>query len=155
MVMPMCSDGESDMFEPNPFNYDAFAAGCQKRWNVTPRPEWALITYGGRNLRDVTNIIFSNGGLDPWSGGGVLTNQSSSLTAIWIPEGAHHLDLRTSNKDDPESVTVAREKEKTIIRAWIEKRRADDSPKPRVSVHWVALTDFNHSRETCVARCLS
>ena len=145
--MPMCSNGESDMFEPNPFDYDAFATGCKLRWGVTPRPEWALIAYGGRDIRDVTNIIFSNGGLDPWSGGGVLQNLSSSLVSIWIPEGAHHLDLRSSNKDDPESVTVAREKEKAIIQGWIEKHRnGDDKPGPHVTFRWIKTQGIEHAR---------
>merc|ERR1719347_2330715 len=28
--------------------------------------------YGGRNLDSASNIVFSNGLLDPWSSGGVL-----------------------------------------------------------------------------------
>ena len=58
MVMPMCTDGKTDMFEPSPWNYAEFAAGCKARWNVVTRPDWALVNYGGKNLQDVTNIIF-------------------------------------------------------------------------------------------------
>ena len=63
--------------------------------------------------------VVSNGGLDPWSGGGVLKDLSPSLVSILIPEGAHHLDLRASNPNDPPSVTSAREREKSIIKQWI------------------------------------
>lgn len=58
MVMPMCSDGVNDMFEPSPWNFSAFAAGCQQRWGVTPRPDWAITEYWGTSLATASNIIF-------------------------------------------------------------------------------------------------
>ena len=63
--------------------------------------------------------FFSNGGRDPWSGGGQLESVSDSLIAIFIPEAAHHLDLRSSNPADPQSVIDARNQEKEIFRKWI------------------------------------
>ena len=35
-------------------------------------------------------VIFSNGGLDPWSSASVTRNASSSLVAINIPNASHH-----------------------------------------------------------------
>ena len=64
-------------------------------------------------------ISYSNGMMDPWSGGGVLESLSDSLVAILIPEGAHHLDLRAANPADPPYVRAAREQEQAFITSWL------------------------------------
>lgn len=61
----------------------------------------------------------SNGLLDPWSGGGVLKDMSDSLRAIVLPKGAHHLDLRASQPDDPPQLTQVRKTEMDIMTGWI------------------------------------
>lgn len=66
---------------------------------------------------------FSNGGLDPWSSGGVTSNISHSLVSIMIPDGAHHLDLRYSNDLDPPSVRAARALEVKYFQEWIKKAK--------------------------------
>jgi hypothetical protein len=71
--------------------------------------------YWGKNITTASNIIFSNGDLDPWSGGGVLKSPGAHLWAIVIKGGAHHLDLRASNPKDPKSVIRARNVEKRLI----------------------------------------
>lgn len=67
-----------------------------------------------------SNIVFSNGLLDPWSGGGVLRTPNDKVKIMIIPEGAHHLDLRSSNKNDPQSVIEARMFELSAIKDWIQ-----------------------------------
>ncbi|GBP12367.1 Lysosomal Pro-X carboxypeptidase [Eumeta japonica] len=119
MVMPMCSDGINDMFEHNPWNYTTFAQNCKKKYGVIPKPEAARIKYGGDNLRAASNIVFSNGLLDPWTGGGILSNINDDVKAIIIKKSAHHLDLMASNPNDPRSVVVARTSTKNNIRNWI------------------------------------
>ena len=66
-----------------------------------------------------SNIVFSNGGYDPWRAGGVLRSLSPTLEAIDIEHGAHHLDLFFSNPADPPSVKAARASELAAIKRWI------------------------------------
>lgn len=119
MVMPMCTDGIQDMFEPEEWNFQAYSEGCYSMFGVRPRVDWAGTVYGGKDIASHSNIIFSNGGLDPWSAGGVTYNISESLVSILIPDGAHHLDLRYSNDQDPPSVRAARALEVKYFREWI------------------------------------
>ncbi|XP_043927145.1 lysosomal Pro-X carboxypeptidase [Protopterus annectens] len=123
MVMPMCSDGVNDMFEPQKWDFPTFSADCFKMWGVKPRQTWITSVYGGKNISAHSNIIFSNGDMDPWSGGGVRKKISESLIAINIPEGAHHLDLRSKNVNDPASVLKARSLEIQYINKWIQEFR--------------------------------
>ena len=118
----MCSNGINDMFEPQSWDYNAYAQACQQQFGVNPRVEWPIINFGSNatDIKEQTNIIFSNGHLDPWYGGGVLTNINDKLPAIVIQEGAHHLDLRSSNPQDPSSVIKARLNEIDIIQSWID-----------------------------------
>lgn len=60
--------------------------GCIADWGVAPRPLWADNEWGGRRISAASNIVFSNGLLDPWHGGGVLEDVSDSLPALIIPE---------------------------------------------------------------------
>ena len=78
-----------------------------------------MCRWGGRNLESLSNVVFSNGLYDPWHGGGVLTNLSSTVVAVIIPDGAHHLDLMFSNPSDPPTVKQARLTELWHIQKWI------------------------------------
>lgn len=118
MVLPMCNTPDT-MFRVKEWNFKKEAEKCMNKFHIEPKLNDITMRYGGRNLRDTSNIIFSNGLLDPWSGGGVLQTDNPKIYIIIIPEGAHHLDLRSSNPKDPASVIQAREQESKIIGQWI------------------------------------
>lgn len=119
MVMPFCANSSDTMYRTTTWDLKAFSEKCYKRFHLIPKPYDIELRYGGRNIHAASNIIFSNGLLDPWSGGGVLQSPNDKIYVIIIPEGAHHVDLRQSNPLDPPSVRDARQKEAAIIKEWI------------------------------------
>lgn len=135
MVMPMCSDGINDMFEMKAWNLDEYSDECMKKWKTKPRPMMTSVMYGGRNITSSSNIVFSNGLLDPWSTGGVTKTLSDSLISVIIPEGAHHLDLRASDPNDPVSVVKARDIEKQSIAKWIAASAKKEKMRPPIIIN--------------------
>jgi len=132
MVMPISSNGTSDMFPLSVFSLESWTEYCQQTWGVTPNPYWVTTNFGGDLLPSGitnlvgSNIVFSNGQLDPWSSGGVVTSPDllRDMVSIVIPNAAHHLDLRGPNQADYPELLNAREIEIAFIEQWIlEKQR--------------------------------
>ncbi|XP_070532339.1 dipeptidyl peptidase 2-like [Ptychodera flava] len=126
-IMPGGSNNVTDMFPVLPFTLEMRDEYCQKQWNITPRNNWLNVNLWGRDISSASNIVFSNGNLDPWRRGGVTESVSESLVAILIEGGAHHLDLRSSNPADPPSVVQARAKEVQYIQQWIKQAQRNNS----------------------------
>eukprot|EP00731_Ephydatia_muelleri_P033891 Em0041g4a len=116
LTLPCSTNNITDMFPPTVFDPSAY---CKAKWGVEVRPGWTKAELWGKDILSASNIIFSNGNLDPWHIGGVVTNLTDTLRAVYIQGGAHHLDLRFSTSDDPQSVTFAREQERDIISMWL------------------------------------
>ncbi|KAJ0405963.1 hypothetical protein P43SY_005529 [Pythium insidiosum] len=115
------TNGETDMFWPRTVTMDEITSRCQRVWGTTPDPKWIRVSYGDSSLRSASNIVFSNGKLDPWSSGGVHdVHGNDKLTVVTIEEGAHHVDLFFSHPDDTESIQAARDKEIELISKWID-----------------------------------
>ena len=74
-------------------------------------------------MAGVSNIVFSNGELDPWRGGGVTKNLSESLPSIVIEDSGHHIDLYFSSPNDTAAIKNARQFELSQIRGWIQQKR--------------------------------
>ena len=80
------------MFWMNEYNQTLINEHCQDVRKVKPRQHWIRNEYGGRNLlQGHSNIVFSSGGFDGWSSGGIATNVTKhDLSAIMIRRGGHH-----------------------------------------------------------------
>ena len=124
LAMPI-GYGNDSMFLEQAFDYDEYTKFCQEEYGLTPDYTWALRYFGGFNIdKDflaATNVIYSNGELDPWRAGGLNKNVTAdgSGIALYIEGGAHHLDLRPPNDQDPATVTNARNIEMANIKKWI------------------------------------
>jgi len=118
------TNNRTDMFPPRDWTLTNLTSHCKAVWGITPRPTWLRTYTGGNNIHYASRIIFSNGLLDPWHGGGFLHSLSDSLIAITIKDGAHHLDLRGSDPRDPASVVEARKHETYLIGKWLAQAQA-------------------------------
>ncbi|KAL5107863.1 hypothetical protein TcWFU_006334 [Taenia crassiceps] len=114
----------NDLFPSLPKSLTDVNVYCFKKYGVRLSEKQLLTAFGPvSNWKTASNIVFSNGNLDPWMKGGILDDVSKSVIALQIKGGAHHLDLRGSNSADPPSVKVARQEEIEAISGWLEEYR--------------------------------
>jgi hypothetical protein len=93
MVLPIGSNAKSDFFPVAPYDPAQMAAYCNKKWGVVPRVGWVAAYYGAANVAGSSNIVWSQGALDPWRGLGLQQTPpaGSPYDVIRIDHGAHHL----------------------------------------------------------------
>jgi len=122
LLMPSGTKGGSnDMLYASEWNVEDTISWCNMQYEIEVDEKGpASRKYGGRNVyKAMSNIVFSNGDMDPWMPGGVVTKQSESVVNIMIEAAGHHLDLMFSNSADPQSVVDARNVEIEHIEKWI------------------------------------
>lgn len=146
--MPFSKDGVRDMFWPAPWDAEAATQACLDQFGVAPDPLYASREWGGKRISSpgasssssssstLTNVVFSNGLLDPWHGGGVLEGAGfdASVAVVLIAEGGHHVDLFFEDEADPQSVKEAREVEREHMRRWVAQARGGQKEKAVASV---------------------
>ncbi|CAB3402272.1 unnamed protein product [Caenorhabditis bovis] len=148
IVMYMCSRGGSNDFFWNECGTDVLqllqeqCAGifAQYNWSTNVWNVDAIKTLYGLTLDGASNLILTQGHLDPWSGGGFAENATDVSRGIYvmeIPASAHHLDLRQPNTCDPNTVTNARYQIIKILKCWVDPTcigNPEIKPLPSVSI---------------------
>ncbi|KAJ1349024.1 hypothetical protein KIN20_004466 [Parelaphostrongylus tenuis] len=160
IVIDMCSKGgENDFFwnECSPSSIDFLAQVCEstlKRFNWTTA-NWnidAVATLYGLTVQHASNIILTQGHLDPWSGGGYKASSPDNrndqgIYVVEIPASAHHLDLRTPNTCDPNTVKNARYQIVQILKCWVgscnTQYRMDKLPELKLAPEGTECHDVN------------
>ncbi|KAF7490169.1 Putative serine protease K12H4.7 [Sarcoptes scabiei] len=74
--------------------------------------------YGSKNLQ-VTNVIFSNGMIDPWHALGILKSINPTAIPLLMQETAHCADLYPSSDSDPKSLRQARKTIRTYLTKFL------------------------------------
>lgn len=124
LAMPI-GYGPDSMFVETPFDYEAYTSMCEEQYGLTPDYTWPLRYFGGFDIEKdflaLTNIVMSNGELDPWRAGGLNKNVTAdgSGIALYITDGSHHIDLRLPEAGDTAPITEARAIETANIKQWI------------------------------------
>lgn len=125
MFMPAGQNGVTDMFYNAPWNTSQQIESCNQQFpGVLTQPGWVQINYGGYGVATWgSNIVFSNGALDPWHGGGILTATAPAVETVLIPDVGHHIDLMFSNPKDTGAIRAARAIEVENIAKWIANKK--------------------------------
>ncbi|KDO34307.1 hypothetical protein SPRG_19121 [Saprolegnia parasitica CBS 223.65] len=112
--------GDDDMFPPQRHNETADAMRCLQTWGVQLRPFGAHTMYGGRaGLEAATNLVLTNGDMDPWSHSGVLQSLAPSVVAVRIPKGTHQSDLYFHDATDSDDLKSARSVVRAHVQHWL------------------------------------
>lgn len=124
----------TDAFPPRAWGLPQLREYCFQRWGVVPQPDWFRSWLEG--IKRSSHVIFTNGLLDPWRGGGILENLSATVVAVTIPEAAHIYDLAGTHPGDTAAVVDARRRVAELLRTWLADgdRDADTAPVPSTYV---------------------
>ncbi|TVU26845.1 hypothetical protein EJB05_29413, partial [Eragrostis curvula] len=131
MVLMTAGVRDGGVARPRSFNFTQMLDEQREYTGLPLRPYWIEAEFGGFDIgnvlrRSASNIVFFNGLRDPWSAFGVLKSISDSIVALVEPQGAHNVDLKFSEKDDPDWLKQVRVKETRIIARWLRQYYRDE-----------------------------
>jgi len=126
-LLDITTNGVTDMFWDLPLDLKPRKELLEKKlgFPITQRPDWLPNNFGGRNykeeLKNYSNIVFSNGSIDPTKTLSITENISDTVLGFEMEGAAHGLDILLPNPADPASVVKGREIEAENIAKWIAK----------------------------------
>ncbi|KAI6234044.1 hypothetical protein M3Y99_00837800 [Aphelenchoides fujianensis] len=129
-----CADKQSATMNNFETYYKAVCTAAESTvdgYRATKHLDFDAITkYFSVDLRGASNIIVTNGVLDPWSAGAAQIDLDSAkwnqIFSYTIDGAAHHLDLRQPNSCDPASVQDARFQIVQILKCWVGRNQTGD-----------------------------
>jgi len=83
-----------------------------------PRIAESNVNYGGKNPQS-SNVLFVNGGLDPWSSLSITSYISESLMYLVIPDTSHCADMYRTRPNDPTDLVAAQIMIASQIHKWL------------------------------------
>ncbi|CAJ0942639.1 unnamed protein product, partial [Mesorhabditis belari] len=137
IVIEMCARGNTSFYydECSPPPLSAMLDYCQSAftkqrdgtdfgWKKGMLRENGVRNLYGLTLSAASNIILTQGHLDPWSGGGYqktdpYANPFNGIYIFEIQGSAHHLDLRQPNTCDPNTIMNARYQLVGVLQCWL------------------------------------
>lgn len=123
---------------------DLYTLICQNVFNLTPDKVQENIKktneyYGGKNIpKNVTNIVFPNGSIDPWHALGITQDVSPDLMAVFINGTAHCANMYPSSKYDRPELLEARAQISSIMGQWLGAWILDGLTYPMFVFSWEA-----------------
>ena len=104
---------------------DYYMKWCELIFNISSDSVTASVAatnayYGGKDIpKNVTNIVFPNGSIDPWHALSVTKSISESLIAIFIKGTAHCANMYPPRDSDPPELIAARKTITQQIGLWL------------------------------------
>lgn len=112
----------NDMFWAQPtWGRADFDKYCTAKYGKKPRWDHWKVGPNVDTLSSTSNVIFTNGDLDPWHSGGILHNVSDTVVSYIIRNAGHHLDLFFPTPQDivytPDVIWV-RQQQLASVKRW-------------------------------------
>jgi len=101
-------------------NWCPMIYGLNNNYNITANIRWTLDYYGGDNLEG-SNILFTNGLLDPWHTVSINEDTPNGVKAVTY-EAGHCGTMIAPSSEDPPSLTQARETVQSFLASILKDR---------------------------------